>query len=130
MGGRPSLVRALAARWRDARGRHGATAALRELAADLWEFLKESTPARRLSRYGDIEYDFEQRVDTTAATVGSRDRLLGAVAGGPYQPVDPELLRANLEALPLRHQSTRSSISARAKGGRCWWPPNSITAGS
>lgn len=77
-------------------------AALRELAVDLWEFVKESTPARRRARFGDLDYDFATRVSTTAGGVGWRERLVGALAGTPYQPVDPELFRANLAGLPLR----------------------------
>jgi hypothetical protein len=47
-------------------------------------FLLESIPERRLRRYGDAEYDWNHRVDTTSATVGWCDRLLGAFHS-PYR---------------------------------------------
>jgi len=64
----------------------------------LWEFARESTPARRQQRYGDVDYDWDFRVDTTGATMGWRDRLLGAFHS-PYQPTEPALFREMLESL-------------------------------
>jgi SAM-dependent methyltransferase len=64
----------------------------------LWEFVRESTPARRRQRYGDVEYDWDFRVDTTGATVGWRDRLLGHFHSR-YQPTEPALFREMLESL-------------------------------
>jgi len=66
----------------------------------LWEFALESTPSRRRQRYGDVEYDWDFRVDTTGATVGWRDRLLGHFHS-PYQPTEPALFREMLESLTL-----------------------------
>ena len=68
------------------------------LAAEVWGFLRDSTPSRRRSRYGDVDYDWEHRVDTTGATVGWRDRLLG-VFHSPYQPTDPALFAEMMESL-------------------------------
>lgn len=59
-----------------------------------------STPARRRQRYGDMEYDWEKRVNTTSGTVGWRARLLG-VFHSPYQPTAPELFREMMGALPI-----------------------------
>jgi hypothetical protein len=47
------------------------------LTALWWEFLLDSLPSRRRRRYGDVDYDWDHRVDTTSATVNWRDRLLG-----------------------------------------------------
>jgi len=69
------------------------------LAGELWQFLRDSTPGRRRQRYGDIDYDWEYRVDTTGATVGWHDRLLG-VFHSPYQPTEPELFHEMLHSLP------------------------------
>jgi SAM-dependent methyltransferase len=57
-------------------------------------------PARRRQRYGDMEYDWEKRVNTTSGTVGWRARLLG-VFHSPYQPTEPELFQEMMGALPL-----------------------------
>jgi SAM-dependent methyltransferase len=66
----------------------------------MWTFLCESTPERRRQRYGDVEYDWENRLDTTSATVGWRDRLLGALHS-PYQPTEPALFHEMLSSLKI-----------------------------
>jgi SAM-dependent methyltransferase len=70
------------------------------LLRELWGFLRDSTPSRRRQRYGDMEYDWERRVDTTSGTVGWRARLLG-VFHSPYQPTDPALFRQMMAELPI-----------------------------
>ena len=64
----------------------------------LWEFARDSTPSRRRQRYGDVEYDWDYRVDTTGATVSWRDRRLG-MFHSPYQPTEPALFREMLTNL-------------------------------
>lgn len=66
----------------------------------LWEFLLDSMPERRRRRYGDIEFDWNHRVDTTSAAVGWRDRLLGAFHS-PYQPTEASLFHEMLEQLKI-----------------------------
>ena len=92
-------LRALAQRWREGARSQGPRQTLRAIASDLWEFLRESTPARRKARYGDVEYDWDFRVDTTAANVGSGTRFRAAIAGAPYQPSEPALFRDMVESL-------------------------------
>jgi len=70
------------------------------LLRSLWQFVLDSTPARRRQRYGDMEYDWEKRVNTTSGTVGWRARLLG-VFHSPYQPTEPGLFREMMGALPI-----------------------------
>jgi len=53
-------------------------------------------PERRRRRYGDVDFDWSHRADTTSATVGWRDRLLGALHS-PYQPTDASLFHEMLE---------------------------------
>jgi SAM-dependent methyltransferase len=67
----------------------------------LWEFARDSTPARLRQRYGDAEYDWEHRVNTTSAAIGWRDRLLG-VLHSPYQPTEPALFQEMIDALASR----------------------------
>jgi SAM-dependent methyltransferase len=62
--------------------------------------VRESTPERRRQRYGDMEYDWEHRVNTTSGTVGWRARLLG-LFHSPYQPTDPALFREMMASLPV-----------------------------
>jgi hypothetical protein len=86
--------------WRDQALAHGRLRAASLLLRELWEFVRDSTPAHQRSRYGDMDYDWEQRVNTTAGAVGWRTRLLG-VLHSPYQPTEPTLFRAMMAALPI-----------------------------
>ncbi|HEX3741770.1 MAG TPA: class I SAM-dependent methyltransferase [Terriglobales bacterium] len=63
-----------------------------------YEFLRDSLPAHRRRRYGDMEFDWEYRVNTTAATVTWRSRLLGML-NSTYQPIPPEQFREMMTAL-------------------------------
>jgi SAM-dependent methyltransferase len=90
--------------WNDVAGRAGRVAATRQLLAVLWEFVRDSTPERRRQRYGDAEYDWEHRVNTTSAAVSWRDRLLG-VFHSPYQPTESALFHEMLEVLRQQNHS-------------------------
>jgi len=67
----------------------------------MWEFLRDATPSRRRQRYGDIQFDCDYRVETTAANVTLREHLLGVLAGGPYQPCDPSLFHETVQTLGI-----------------------------
>jgi hypothetical protein len=95
---RVSLWRSAHQWWNEVVEREGWLTAARQLLTKIAEFVRDSTPERRRQRYGDAEYDWEHRVDTTSATVGRRDRLLG-IFHSPYQPTDSALFREMLEAL-------------------------------
>jgi SAM-dependent methyltransferase len=84
--------------WRDFAVRDGRLSATRRLMVSLYVFARDSTPARLRQRFGDAEYDWDHRVNTTSGAVGWRDRLLG-VFHSPYQPTEPELFREMLDAL-------------------------------
>lgn len=90
--------------WNDVAAREGRWAATCLLLRELWEFGRDSTPERRRQRYGDAEYDWEHRVNTTSAAVGWRDRLLG-IFHSPYQPTESGLFREMLGALQEQSQS-------------------------
>jgi hypothetical protein len=78
--------------------RNGIPSTLKEFLGVAWEFIRDSLPARRRQRYGDVDYDWDHRVDTTSATVGWRDRLLGLLHS-PYQPTEPALFQEMLASL-------------------------------
>ena len=84
--------------WRERAREQGARRATSLLIRNLWSFVRESTPERRRQRYGDMEYDWENRVNTTSGTVGWRARLL-VLFHSPYQPTDPELFREMMASL-------------------------------
>src|SRR5882762_943562 len=96
----PTLRAALREWWCDHRDREGIVSSLRELSVELWGFLRDSTPQRERQRYGDVDYDWDQGVNTTSATVGWRNRLLG-VLHSPYQPTEPALFREMVESLGI-----------------------------
>ena len=87
---------------------------MKHFIATLWEFVRESTPAHRRQRYGDVEYDWDFRVDTTSATVGSHDRLLG-LFHSPYQPTEPALFREMLAQLVSASPTLSSAMLASSK---------------
>jgi len=70
------------------------------IVSDFLGYLRDSTPERRRSRYGDMEYDWEHRVNTTSGSVGWRERLLG-VFHSPYQPTDAGLFAEMMASLPI-----------------------------
>src|ERR1700689_1338145 len=93
-----SLLASIWSWWRDRAARDGFFPTLKQFVSTLWEFARESTPSRRRQRYGDVDYDWDFRVDTTSATVGWRDRLLGHLHS-PYQPTEPAPFREMLASL-------------------------------
>ena len=74
-----------------------------EFIKNLWQFLVDSIPSRRRQRYGDVDFDWDYRVDTTSATVSWRDRLLGLFLS-PYQATDPAFFRDMLLSLNIDFQ--------------------------
>jgi SAM-dependent methyltransferase len=94
-----SLTRLFANWWRDARQRFGTLGAFRRLAAQLAEFARDSTPQRQRARFGDMDYDWEQRVNTTAARLTFATRLRGLFSSR-YQATEPELFREMMRAVP------------------------------
>jgi len=86
--------------WREQSRQRGVGAASSLLVHELCSFLRDSTPERRRRRYGDMEYDWEHRVNTTSGTVGWRERLLG-VFHSPYQPTDAALFQEMMASLPI-----------------------------
>src|SRR5271154_4483433 len=94
----PSLISTIRGWWKQNSARDGFFSTLKRFVSTLWQFARDSTPSRRRQRYGDVEYDWDFPVDTTGATVGWRDRLLG-MFHSPYQPTEPALFREMLASL-------------------------------
>ena len=90
--------------WREQVAEKGPGAATSLLILNLWIFVRESMPERRRQRYGDMDYDWEHRVNTTSGTVGWRERLQG-LFHSPYQPTDPALFREMMASLPVEFGS-------------------------
>jgi SAM-dependent methyltransferase len=97
----PTVLSAARQYWRDLSERVGAVAATRALIVSLWEFLFDSMPSRLKSRFGDADYDWDLRVNTTSGAVGWRDRLIGAFHS-PYQPTEPALFYEMIDVVQER----------------------------
>ncbi len=92
--------KALRGWWREQAREKGAASTCSLLLRNLWTFVRESTPERRRQRYGDMEYDWENRVNTSSGTVDWRVRLLGMFHSA-YQPTEPALFREMMASLPI-----------------------------
>ena len=92
--------------WNEHRAERGFRQATGSLFEALWEFARDSTPERLRSRFGDAEYDWDHRVNTTSGAVGWRDRLLGEFHSA-YQPTDQGFFSEMMDG--LRHH-TRSNL--------------------
>ena len=57
-------------------------------------------PDRARQRYGDVDYDWEHRVDTTSANVSWRARWIGLL-NSSYQPIESQLFQEMLGALGI-----------------------------
>jgi SAM-dependent methyltransferase len=99
----PSVLQTAWQWWKYAAAFEGRLRATRRLAGVLWEFVQDSTPERRRLRFGDADYDWDHRVNTTSGAVGWRDRLMG-MFHSEYQPTDPVAFHEMLDAL---HEHTR-----------------------
>lgn len=69
--------------------RRGVLRTLASLLKGAFEIARDYLPSRRRMRYGDIDFDWDYRVDTTCANVGLGTRVREVLTGRPYQPSDP-----------------------------------------
>lgn len=98
--------------WTYAAAYEGYFAATRRLVGVLWEFVRDSTPERLRQRYGDADYDWDYRVNTTSGAVGWRDRLLGMFHSA-YQPTEPAAFHEMLDALQQTPNLDRTTLKFR-----------------
>ncbi len=87
-------------RVRDGIRLHGFTRTFWEMTSAVHRILMELTPARKKTRYGDLDYDLEHSVDTTRANVNLRTQLMATLAGHPYFATEPWLFEQIMQALP------------------------------
>src|SRR5579862_7191718 len=93
-----SILSAAHSYWNEQRSQRGLVRGTRDLLGAVWEFARDSTPSRLRSRFGDADYDWDYRVNTTSGAVGWRDRLLGTFYS-LYQPTEPAQFREMIETL-------------------------------
>ena len=97
-GSSPRIAPAARNHWKACVDRSGIVRGSWQFFAAIWEFVRDSTPSRLRSRFGDADYDWEFRVNTTSGAVGWRDRLLG-VFHSAYQPTEGELFHEMMGVL-------------------------------
>ena len=96
--------------WKYAASYEGYYRATRRLLGTLWEFARDSTPARLRQRFGDADYDWDYRVNTTSGAVGWRDRLLGQFHSS-YQPTEPAAFHEMLATLQHSPNPDQTAIN-------------------
>jgi SAM-dependent methyltransferase len=84
--------------WKQCAEYEGSWRATRRLFDVLWEYVRDSTPDRLKARFGDADYDWDFRVNTTSGAVGWRDRLVGMFHSA-YQPTEPAAFHEMMGAL-------------------------------
>ena len=97
------LIGAIAQWWRQERDRASRLPTVRRLVSIGCEFVRDSLPDRKRQRYGDADFDWQHRVNTTSGGVGWRARLIGLL-NSAYQPMDQELFSEMLNALGIDYR--------------------------
>jgi SAM-dependent methyltransferase len=89
------------ARLREMLARYGVLGALAALAKGAFEIARDYLPSRRRLRYGDLDFDWDHRVDTTWSNIALRTRIREVFAGRAYQPSDPIIFHEIMSRLPI-----------------------------
>jgi SAM-dependent methyltransferase len=74
---------------RDSIARRGVVRTVAALLKGAFEIARDYWPSRRRMRFGDMDFDWDHRVDTTWANLPLATRIREVLAGRPYQPSDP-----------------------------------------
>ncbi len=96
----------------------GFAGSLRYLASEFVEFVKDSFPERRRSRFGDIDYDCDHAVDTTWARLPLSVRLREVFSERLYQPTAEEEFSAIMQHLATVNVETFTFIDLGSGKGR------------
>jgi SAM-dependent methyltransferase len=87
--------------FRDSVRYRGFWATVKQLAVRTFDFFRDLTPSRRRLRFGDLQYDFENRVDTTWSNVRLGTRVREVFSGEQYQPIEPEQFHGIINELGI-----------------------------
>lgn len=96
-----SINRQMRQWWHDTRRQRGPLSSCARLMADIWEMIRDLTPARRRLRFGDLDYDWDHGVNTTWANPALLTRVKEVLAGRQYMPTEPYLFRSFMAELPI-----------------------------
>ena len=106
-----SFTRMLRRRVRDGVRHGGLAKTFWEMTSAAYRIMMELTPARKKTRYGDLDYDLEHSVDTTRANVNLRTQLMATLAGHPYFATEPWLFEQIMQALTSAISTQQSAVS-------------------
>ncbi len=98
---RRRLLRMLGCHVTDSIRHYGWKKTLYQLGGGLGRALRESWPDRRRARYGDLDFDFENSVDTTRSNTRFFPQFIATVTGSPYFASEPWLFDEMIQALPI-----------------------------
>lgn len=70
-----------------------------------FELARDALPSRRRLRYGDLDFDWDHRVDTTWSNLSLRTRLREVLLGRQYQPTDALTFHALMAHLTIDFRS-------------------------
>jgi SAM-dependent methyltransferase len=94
----PTIAGSISNWWRGEKSRSVTLITCGKFLRIIGEFLRNSTRSRRRQRFGDADFDWDRRVNTTGGTVSARDRFLG-MFHSPYQPTEPALFAEMMDAV-------------------------------
>jgi hypothetical protein len=107
---------AFARHWQQSVRYFGVVRSLRELAAALWRAMLELLPSHRQARFGDLDYDWENSVNTTRSNVGFITQLQAGLLGGAYYASDPWIFEQIMQELALSAQHSAVRKQAATTG--------------
>ena len=93
------------ARLREMLARLGVLRTVAALGKGAVEIVRDCLPSRRRLRYGDLDFDWDFRVDTTWSNIRLRTRIREVLAGRAYQPSDPVIFHEIMSRLPIDFRS-------------------------
>ncbi|HEY1936324.1 MAG TPA: class I SAM-dependent methyltransferase [Candidatus Angelobacter sp.] len=96
--------RAFTRHWQESIQHYGLWRTVQQMSEALYRFVREFLPDRRKAKYGDLDYDFDQMIDTTRSNVQFRPQLIAAITGHQYFPSEPWIFEQMMEALPIHFQ--------------------------
>lgn len=98
-----TIPRAFAGWWRESLRQRGLFRTLSRLSASTWELLRDLTPARRRMRFGDMDYDWDNGVNTTWANPSMYTRVRELFTERGYMPTEPDLFREVVGELQIEY---------------------------
>ena len=105
---------ALVRHWRQSVRYFGLGRTVCEFGGALWRAALELLPSHRQAKFGDLDYDWENSVNTTRSNVGFMTQLQAGLLGGAYYASDPWIFEQIMQELARSIQ--QSAVRKGADG--------------